>query len=183
MAKSTALAALAIETHRLYTDLRRRSDFDLLTDTLNRFSLDKRMAELLAEARASASLIGLVYVDLDCFKQINDSYGHQIGDFYLLEASTRMKRQLRNGDTLARIGGDEFAVLLAEVHSRAEVEEIALRLEQCFDEPFEIENTALRGSASVGIALYPEDATDKEQLLRVADTAMYAAKNCKRRIL
>ncbi len=182
LAMAAGLAALAIETHRLYTDLRHRSDFDLLTDTLNRFSLDKCLAEMIAEARASASLIGLVYVDLDCFKQINDSHGHQIGDFFLQEASLRMKRQLRNADSLARVGGDEFAVLLTDVHSRADVEEIALRLEQCFDQPFEIENVTLHGSASVGTALYPDDATDKEHLLRVADTAMYAAKNQKRRM-
>jgi diguanylate cyclase (GGDEF)-like protein len=179
LSMASALAALAIETHRLYTDLRHRSDFDLLTDSLNRFSLDKRLAEMIAEARASASLIGLIYVDLDRFKQINDSHGHQIGDLYLQEVSLRMKRQLRNADSLARIGGDEFAVLVTDVHNRAEVEEIALRLEQCFEKPFAIEDVTLCGSASVGIAVYPHDATDKELLLRVADTAMYAAKNAK----
>jgi diguanylate cyclase (GGDEF)-like protein len=179
---ASALAALAIETRRLYTDLLHRSDFDLLTDTLNRFSLDKRLDNLIAEARESAGLIGLVYVDLDRFKQINDSHGHQIGDLYLQEVSLRMKRQLRNADSLARIGGDEFAVLLPNVHSRADVEEIALRLEQSFDEPFSIEGVTLQSSASVGIAVYPQDATEKEHLLRVADTAMYAAKNHKRRI-
>jgi len=182
LSMASALAALAIETRRLYTDLLHRSDFDLLTDTLNRFSLDKRLDNLIAEARESAGLIGLVYVDLDRFKQINDSHGHQIGDLYLQEVSLRMKRQLRNADSLARIGGDEFAVLLPNVHSRADVEEIALRLEQSFDEPFSIEGVTLQSSASVGIAVYPQDATEKEHLLRVADTAMYAAKNHKRRI-
>ena len=93
-----------------------------------------------------------------------------------------MKRQLRNADSLARIGGDEFAVLLPNVHARDDVEEIALRREQCFDEPFTVEDVTLLGSASVGIAVYPQDAKDKELLLRVADTAMYAAKNHKRRI-
>jgi len=177
---ASALAALAIETRRLYTDLRHRSEFDLLTDTLNRFSLDKRLDDLIAEARESAGLIGLVYVDLDRFKQINDSHGHQIGDLYLQEVCLRMKRQLRNKDSLARIGGDEFAVLVPDVHSRADVEEIALRLEQCFDEPFTVENVTLQSSASVGIAVYPQDATNKNLLFRVADTAMYAAKHAKR---
>jgi len=182
LSMATALAALAIETRRLYTDLRHRSDFDLLTDTLNRFSLDKRLGDLIAEARETAGLIGLVYVDLDKFKQINDSYGHQIGDLYLQQVALRMKGQLRAVDALARIGGDEFAVLVPDVHSRADVEEIALRLEQCFDELFFIEDVTLRTSASVGIAVYPQDATNKGILFRVADTAMYAAKNHKRRI-
>jgi diguanylate cyclase (GGDEF)-like protein len=182
LSMATALAALAIETHRLYSDLLHRSDFDLLTDTLNRFSLDKRLDELIANARDSAGLIGLIYVDLDRFKQVNDSHGHQIGDLYLQEVSQRMKRQLRSADSLARIGGDEFAVLLPDVHSREDVEEIALRLEQCLDEPFTIESVTLHGSASVGIAVYPADATNKDLLFRVADTAMYAAKNQKRRI-
>jgi diguanylate cyclase (GGDEF)-like protein len=182
LSMATALAALAIETRRLYTDLRHRSEFDLLTDTLNRFSLDKRLDGLIAEARGSAGLIGLVYVDLDRFKQINDSHGHQIGDLYLQEVSLRMKRQLRNADSLARIGGDEFAVLVPDVRSRADVEEIALRLEQSFDEPFTVENVTFQSSASVGIAVFPQDAANKELLFRVADTAMYAAKNHKRQI-
>jgi diguanylate cyclase (GGDEF)-like protein len=182
LSMGTALAALAIETRRLYTDLRYRSEFDLLTDTLNRFSLDKRLDDLIAKARESAGLIGLVYVDLDRFKQINDSYGHQVGDLYLQEVALRMKRQLRNADSLARIGGDEFAVLVPEVHNRADVEEIALRLEQCFDEPFTVEGVALCGSASVGIAVYPQDATSKNLMFRVADTAMYAAKHAKQQL-
>jgi diguanylate cyclase (GGDEF)-like protein len=179
LSMATALAALAIETRRLYTDLRHRSEFDLLTDTLNRFSLDKRLDDLIAEARESAGLIGLIYVDLNRFKQINDTHGHHIGDLYLQEVSVRMKRQLRNADSLARLGGDEFAVLVPNVHSRDQVAEIALRLEHCFDEPFTVENVILHGSASVGIALYPEDATNKDLLFRVADTAMYAAKHAK----
>jgi len=176
---ASALAALAIETHRLYSDLLHRSDFDLLTDTLNRFSLDKRLDELIGEAHEAATIIGLVYVDLDRFKQINDTYGHQIGDLYLQEVSIRMKCQLRNADSLGRIGGDEFAVLLPDVRSRADVEEIALRLEQCFDEPYTVEDVTLHTSASVGIAVYPEDAASKELLFRAADSAMYAAKHAK----
>jgi diguanylate cyclase (GGDEF)-like protein len=182
LSMATALAALAIETRRLYTDLRHRSEFDLLTDTLNRFALDKRLDEFIAQARDSASLIGLIYVDLDRFKQINDTHGHQIGDLYLQEVSLRMKRQIRNADSLARLGGDEFAVLVPDVHTRDDVDEIALRLQQSFDQPFTVDGVTLHGSASVGIAIYPHDASDKELLLRVADTAMYTAKNHKHQI-
>jgi diguanylate cyclase (GGDEF)-like protein len=179
---SASLCALAIETRRLYSDLLHRSEFDLLTNTHNRFSLDKHFDLLIAEARQTAGIFGLIYVDLDRFKQINDLYGHQVGDLFLQEVALRMKRQLRSVDTLARIGGDEFAALLPTVRTRADVEEIALRLEQCFDEPFAIGDILLHSSASVGIALYPQDATTKDQLFHVADTAMYAAKNRKSQI-
>jgi diguanylate cyclase (GGDEF)-like protein len=90
-----------------------------------------------------------------------------------------MKRQLRGVDMLARLGGDEFAALLPRVRNRAKVEEIAQRLERCFDEPFAIEGHRLKGSASIGIALYPEDATTADSLLSAADTEMYVAKSTK----
>jgi diguanylate cyclase (GGDEF)-like protein len=111
--------------------------------------------------------------------QVNDLYGHRLGDLYLQEAALRMKRQLRSEDSLARLGGDEFAVLLPVVRSIMDVEEIAQRLERCFDEPIFLEDHVLHGAASVGIALYPRDGTTKDDLLNVADTAMYEAKNGK----
>jgi len=159
--------------------LRHRSEFDLLTDIHNRFSLDKRLDELVEEARHRAGIFGLIYIDLDKFKQVNDLYGHQIGDLYLQEVALRMKRQLRGMDMLARLGGDEFAVLLPQVRNRARVEEIAQRLERSFEEPFAIEGQVLQGSASVGIALYPEDGATKDDLLNTADAAMYTIKNTK----
>jgi len=174
------LAALAIETSRLYTDLRRRSEFDLLTDTHNRFSLDKRLDALIVEARRTAGIFGFIYIDLDEFKQINDRYGHHVGDLFLQEAALRMKRQLRSHDLLARQGGDEFAVLVPAVRSRAEVEEIAARLERCMDGPFVIEGYSVYGSASVGIALYPDDGETKDALLKTADAAMYKVKHAGR---
>jgi diguanylate cyclase (GGDEF)-like protein len=179
---ATALSALATETRRIYSDLRRRSEFDLLTDTHNRFSLDKHLDGLMDEARQKAGIFGLIYLDLDEFKQINDLYGHQVGDRYLQEVALRMKRQLRSHDLLARLGGDEFAALVPVVRSRAEVEEIAQRLERSFDEPFAIERFTIQGSASVGIALYPEDGSNKDSLLNHADAAMYVAKNSARQL-
>ena len=175
------LATLAIETRRLYSDLVHRSEFDLLTDIHNRFSLDKRLNALIEEARQNASIFGLIYIDLDDFKLVNDLYGHQVGDLYLQEVSMRMKRQLRSHDMLARLGGDEFAALVPVVRSRAEVEEIAQRLERSFDEHFAAEGYVLRGSASVGVALYPEDGATKDSLLSTADAAMYVAKHTKQR--
>ncbi|MGA2889995.1 MAG: GGDEF domain-containing protein [Terracidiphilus sp.] len=174
------LATLAIETRRLYSDLLHRSEFDLLTEVHNRFSLEKRLDAQIEMARRNAGIFGLIYVDLDEFKQVNDIYGHRIGDLYLQETARRMKQQLRSHDLLARLGGDEFAVLLPMVRNRAGVEEIAQRLEHCFDMPLVLEGHALQGSASFGIALYPEDGATKDSLLSTADTGMYAAKNGKR---
>jgi len=182
LAMAAGLAMWAIETRRLYTDLRRRSEFDLLTDIHNRFSLDNALEAQIDEAHQNASIFGLVYIDLDHFKQVNDLYGHHVGDLYLQEVAIRMKRQLRGHDVPARLGGDEFAVLVRVVRSRADVQEVARRLERCFDEPYPVEGVILYPAASVGIALYPEDATTKDGLLSIADAAMYKAKNTKRQI-
>ncbi len=181
LAMACGLSSLAIETRRLYSDLLHRSEFDLLTDVHNRFSLDKHLGTLIEEARMAASIFGLIYIDLDEFKQINDVYGHQVGDIYLQEVSVRLKGQLRGRDTLARLGGDEFAALITVVRNRADAQDIVQRLEHCFDEPFSIEGCVLHGSASFGIALYPEDGASKNSLLNAADAAMYEAKNAKRK--
>jgi diguanylate cyclase (GGDEF)-like protein len=173
------LAKLAIETRHHYSDLLRRSDFDGLTDTHNRSSLESRLDSQIEESGMETSIFGVLYIDLDGFKQINDRFGHQIGDLYLREVVLRMKSQLRSVDTLGRVGGDEFVVLVPSVPSRGEVEEIAHRLESCFDKPFAVGDQILNGSACVGIALYPDDGDSRESLISAADAAMYAAKHAK----
>lgn len=171
------LAALAIETRGLYSDLVHRSEFDLLTDIYNRFSVEKQLDRLIDGGRHEDSAFGLIYIDLDDFKLVNDQYGHRAGDQYLQEAARRMNQQLRPGDMLARLGGDEFAAIIPRVCSRADVADIAGRLENCFEKPFMLEECTIRGTASVGVALYPEDGGDRESLLSAADAAMYVAKN------
>jgi diguanylate cyclase (GGDEF)-like protein len=182
LSMTAGLATLAIETRRLYSDLLHRSEFDMLTDIHNRFSLEKQLDAQIDEARLQATVFGLIYIDLDNFKQVNDSYGHQAGDQYLHEVALRLKKQLRPHDKLARLGGDEFAALVPVVRSRTEANEIAQRLERCFGEPFTLEGLTLTGSASFGIALYPEDGTTRDDLLNAADAAMYIVKNAKRQI-
>jgi diguanylate cyclase (GGDEF)-like protein len=174
------LAALAIETRKLYKDLVYRSEFDLLTDVYNRTSLERYLEEQIQRACEQNSIFGLIYIDLDDFKHVNDTYGHRIGDLYLQEVSLRMKRQLRSGDMLARLGGDEFAALVPVIRNRDAVEEIAQRLERCFDAPFAVEGYVLRGAASVGLAIYPEDGTSVDHLLGAADGAVYVSKHTKR---
>ncbi len=176
LALGAGLASLAIETSYLYSDLVHRSEFDLLTDVPNRFSMEKHLNTMIEGARLAAGIVGFIFIDLDEFKQVNDQYGHQVGDLFLQEAARRMQRQLRPGDILARLGGDEFAAVVSTAHNRPDVQEIALRLERCFDEPFAVGGRALHGSASIGFAIYPEDAPSADSLLSAADAAMYAVK-------
>jgi diguanylate cyclase (GGDEF)-like protein len=180
LAAGVRLATLSIETRKLYSDLVHRSEFDLLTDMYNRFSLDRHLQELIDKCHESGANFGLIYVDLDDFKLVNDMYGHHVGDLYLQEVSLRMKRQLRTGDILGRLGGDEFAALVTVVNGRSDVDEIAQRLERCFDAPFALDGFVLRGAASVGLAIYPNDGATSDSLLSAADAAMYAAKNSRR---
>ncbi len=180
LAQAAGLARLAIETSRLYSDLVHRSEFDLLTDIHNRFSFEKQIEAAIEVARQSAGIFGLLYIDLNDFKQVNDQFGHHVGDLYLQEVALRMKGQLRPGDVLARLGGDEFAVILANLHGRADVEEITLRLERCFQQAFAWEGCTVQGAASIGIAIYPADGTTRDTLMRAADSAMYVIKQTKR---
>lgn len=170
------LAALAIDNRRLYERLILRSEYDQLTEVPNRFLLESRLCEALANARQHGHRFALIYIDLDRFKSVNDRFGHRAGDAYLQHVARRLKDRLRSHDTLARVGGDEFIVLIPVVASRAEVQEIAWRLEDCFESPFRIDEHTIEGSASVGLAMFPDDGEDEEQLMRLADAAMYAGK-------
>jgi diguanylate cyclase (GGDEF)-like protein len=177
---AAALAALAIDTKRLYADLVHRSEFDLLTNIHNRFSFEQYMDLHIERMHDDAGLFALIYIDLNDFKHVNDFYGHLVGDLYLREAAARMKKQLRSHDMLARLGGDEFVVLVPDIRNPMDVEEVAHRLERSFDDQFVIKNYILHGSASFGIALYPEDGTTKDALFMAADAAMYVSKHSKK---
>ena len=183
LTSAAGLASLAIETSRLHSDLVHRSEFDQLTDVRNRFSLERSLDLMIQKARQSAGMFGLIYLDLNDFKQVNDRYGHLAGDIYLQEAAARMKRQLRPGDVLARPGGDEFAVLVPEVRSQGAVMEVAMRLHGCFEAAFKLGGPIVPGTASIGVAIYPEDGATKDELLSAADAAMYKAKNARRRAI
>jgi diguanylate cyclase (GGDEF)-like protein len=180
LAMGAWLATLAIETRGLYTDLVHRSEFDLLTDVFNRFSFERRLDAMIQETRQTATMFGLIYIDLDDFKLVNDQYGHGVGDEYLRQSARRMKRQLRPSDLLARLGGDEFAVLVTNVRGQSDVQDVAQRLERCFREPFALDGYEIPGSVSVGSALFPEDGSDKDTLLSTADAAMYVCKKIKK---
>jgi diguanylate cyclase (GGDEF)-like protein len=175
------LAALAIETGGKYSELVRRSELDPLTNAQNRFAFDRSLDMAIEKQHKSGGRLGLIYIDLDEFKLVNDRFGHQIGDQFLQETALRMGDQLRPNDVLARMGGDEFAVLVTDVNRREEVSEIALRLQSCFDTPFCLDLSEIRGSASIGCAVYPDDASTPGALLECADAGMYKEKRQKRR--
>ena len=171
-----SLAALAIDNRRLYETLVHRSQYDQLTNAANRFLLESRLDEALAHAKRTQTRFALVYIDLDHFKQVNDFYGHRVGDVYLQQVAERFSEKLRGMDTLARVGGDEFIALIPVVRHAGEVEEIVERLGRCFEAPFRIDEYSIRGTGSIGFAIYPEDGLSKDELKRVADAAMYAKK-------
>jgi diguanylate cyclase (GGDEF)-like protein len=177
MEMGASLAALAIDNRRLYETLVHRSQHDQLTNAANRFLLETRLDEVIGYANRNGTKFALIYIDLNQFKRVNDDFGHRVGDVFLQQATQRFSGSLRGMDTLARVGGDEFIALIPVVRSRSEVEEIGQRLMRCLDAPLEIDGHRVRGSASVGIAIYPDDGATIEELKLVADAAMYLQKS------
>lgn len=180
LAVGSALATLAINTRRVYADLRRHAEYDILTDTHNRFSLERRLDALIAE-RHGAGNFGVIYIDLDRFKQVNDRYGHAVGDLFLQEVAGRIKKRLRASDFFARIGGDEFAVLIPDANSAEDIAEIAGRVLQVFETPFLVDVVGpIDAGASIGTALYPQEGGTRDEILSAADQEMYRQKYAKR---
>ncbi|MBC5815507.1 MAG: EAL domain-containing protein, partial [Candidatus Eremiobacteraeota bacterium] len=156
--------------------LSRLARYDTLTGLPNRVALQQRLTEALAQARATGQSCALMFLDLDRFKDINDTLGHTIGDALLRAVGERFAMMLRPDALLARWGGDEFVVLLQNVRDNADAARVARRLTSTVAEPFYIENYELVVSVSIGISMYPWDAHDEAVLIRNADTAMYRAK-------
>lgn len=158
--------------------------FDDLTGLPNRRLLIDRLAHSLAKGRRENRKVALLYIDLDGFKLVNDSLGHGVGDALLGQVAQRMKARFRQSDTLARIGGDEFTLILDDVESKTDADLVARTALELLKEPFEIEGHSLRLTASIGISMFPEHGKEGGQLLRQADCAMFAAKrNGKNRIV
>ncbi len=149
---------------------------DALTGLPNRHSLLDLLAKELAHARRSGSRVGVVFIDLDRFKQTNDTLGHAAGDLLLKQAAARIRQTLRESDTVGRHGGDEFTVVLGNLAAARDAGQVARELIKALSRPFEIEGHTVYAGASAGIAVYPEDGTDGADLLKKADTAMYRAK-------
>ncbi|HSD76722.1 MAG TPA: EAL domain-containing protein, partial [Solirubrobacteraceae bacterium] len=162
--------------------LRRQALHDALTGLPNRTLLHREGARALSAARRRGTPAALLLIDLDRFKEVNDTLGHDHGDELLVEVTERLRAALRSQDLLARLGGDEFAVLLPDVPHRGAVAEVASRLHRALEDPFALRGVALSLEASIGVAIHPDDGRDLTTLLRRADVAMYEAKQCGTRI-
>lgn len=152
-----------------------QAHFDSLTDLPNRFLSLNRLEMNLKQARRDNGKLAVLFLDLDDFKKVNDSYGHSVGDSLLLQAAKRLQSCLRDTDTVGRLGGDEFIIIINLNHTE-EVESIASLLLETFREPLLVEQRELLLTVSIGAALYPEDGDDPAELLRRADSAMYFSK-------
>ena len=161
--------AAEVQVHHL-------AQHDALTGISNRTLFAQRLAEATAQADAAQARAGLIMIDLDHFKEINDTMGHPIGDAVLRIVTDRITSYIRTGDTAARLGGDEFAVVAPGAHARADIEELAHRLHRAFAHPAQVDGTEIPLAASVGFAVYPDDAETVDMLMRHADLALYEAK-------
>lgn len=155
--------------------------YDALTGLANRRLFDEQLHDALDHARAQAQQIGLLFVDLDRFKEVNDAYGHAIGDLLLREVGQRLCNAVRDQDLVSRRSGDEFVLLLRHIGSRAEADSVAQRVQAAVEAPLQIEGLPIAATCSIGLAVYPEDGAEARALLRHADGAMYEAKKDARR--
>lgn len=151
--------------------------YDVVTGLPNRSMFLERLHQALSHAQRDRDKVNLIFLDLDNFKDVNDTQGHDVGDKLLRSVAERLSACLRDSDVLARLGGDEFVVVCPSMDTQESVATVVQRLLAIFTDPFEIEGRQLYTSASIGIAVYPDDSLDASTLFRCADTAMYQAKN------
>ena len=153
---------------------------DPLTGLPNRVAMQSLLAQELANAQRAKALAAILFIDLDRFKQANDTHGHAFGDRLLIQAANRIRNNVREDDIVARIGGDEFTVILPNVKNPREAASVSRKLIQSLSRRFEIDGHTIYTGASVGIAMYPDDGVRGPELLKMADTAMYRAKSAGR---
>ena len=149
---------------------------DALTHLPNRILFNDRLEHALRMAERRHRLVALMFLDLDRFKQINDTLGHSVGDGLLIGVAKRLQHVVRGSDTVARLGGDEFAIIAEGITDRNQITTLAEKVLAAFDHPFAVDQHELHGRTSIGIALCPDDSCNPDELVRAADTAMYEAK-------
>ena len=171
------ILATAIEREDARNRLTYLAQYDALTGLPNRHRLASCLEGAIAAAARKGHRAGVMFIDLDRFKSVNDMMGHSVGDELLAQAGRRLQDCVREGDVVARLGGDEFAVVLPRLDGQEDAEAIAGRIVEALARPFMLQGQQLFVSASVGIAAYPQDGGDADALLKSADTAMYSAKN------
>lgn len=166
-------------TERKYhqSQLEHIAHYDALTNLPNRILLSDRLEQSLAQSKRRNTIVGIVYLDLDGFKEVNDQFGHDIGDQLLITLAKRLKQALREGDTLSRLGGDEFVAVMNDLNDTSEIYPVLERLLLAASAPVNLDDNNHRVSASIGVTFYPQEETlDADQLIRQSDQAMYQAK-------
>jgi diguanylate cyclase (GGDEF)-like protein len=166
-----------VEERRSYEEqIWAQANYDKLTGLANRNLFMDRMEQALAHAQREGTKLVLLFIDLDRFKNVNDTRGHNFGDALLAEAGQRIKLRMREADTVARLGGDEFTVVLNDLNKVESAALVATKLINAFNDPFDIDGHQVHVSASVGLTVYPDDGADLVTLMKNADSAMYQAK-------
>ncbi|OGA31938.1 MAG: hypothetical protein A3F75_09885 [Betaproteobacteria bacterium RIFCSPLOWO2_12_FULL_64_23] len=178
----TAIIRDITERKRLSDKIQSMAHYDQLTGLANRALFHDRLSQTIALARRRKSKLALLYLDLDRFKPVNDNYGHAAGDMLLCAVAGRLRESMRESDTVARLGGDEFAVILAEISARADADAVAEKLRHSIDEPYPLDDVIVAVGASIGIAVFPDDATFGEELVKLADQDMYRRKQAPRAV-
>ncbi|HEY3077591.1 MAG TPA: EAL domain-containing protein, partial [Burkholderiales bacterium] len=171
-----AVAERTAELEQAKARAQHLADHDALTGLPNRRLLEDRLTQALALSQRNRKQTAVMFIDLDRFKPINDSLGHAVGDVLLKEVSQRLVNQLRVGDTICRIGGDEFVVVLPEVKRSSDVAQVAQKVIEQVSQPAAVDERELAVTCSIGITVFPDDGRDAETLIRNADAAMYHAK-------
>jgi diguanylate cyclase (GGDEF)-like protein/PAS domain S-box-containing protein len=149
---------------------------DALTDLPNRFLLVDRLNQLVSRAHRSSTSFAVLFMDIDRFKDVNDSHGHEFGDVLLRAVAHRIAKSVRASDTVARMGGDEFVILLESAHKIEEADTVALKVQHLLAKPFSLVGHRVTTAVSIGVSFYPGNGVDADTLLRAADYAMYLAK-------
>jgi len=154
-----------------------QANYDSLTQLPNRLLLNDRLTDVLKRAERSQNKVALIFIDLDHFKEVNDTLGHPVGDQLIIQAGARIRRSVRESDTVARLGGDEFCILIADLADVTHLTELAQKVLDQLACPYALGDEQVYSTASLGISIYPDDAGDAIEMLRHSDQAMYAAKN------
>lgn len=166
----------AVERKRLLSQLEHSALYDSLTELPNRRLFHDRLQTALVRSRREGRRLSLLYLDIDLFKQVNDTFGHAMGDLLLQEVASRLKHCVRESDTVGRIGGDEFLLLLGGLKGENDTLTVAEKVRAALCRPFVLDGEQFTVSPSIGVAQYPEHGDDYRQLIRYADEAMYRAK-------
>ncbi len=165
------------ERKKMENKLKHLAEFDNLTQVPNRQLFSERLKYAIVQAKRQKKRLALLFIDLDKFKQINDNYGHNVGDLLIKAVATRIEQQIRVSDSIGRIGGDEFLVLLSNIENVDNALDISKKICSVIEQPFDVPGyTGLKITSSIGIAIYPDHGTTDMQLMKLADDAMYMVK-------